>query len=120
MAGAGIIASANELLSAPLLFTEKRVRKSTLQGEILFQPYYVQTGRGPHMYDLVWATDENWDTFYSNIDKQIRVLVISDTNGSDKFGITAAGMLKGSVIQILLPITEVNFIHFLRMVRIQI
>jgi endo-1,4-beta-xylanase len=95
MAGAGIIASANELLTAPLLFTEKRVRKSTLQGELLFQPYYIQSGRGPHMYDLVWATDERWDTFYSNIDKTDKGIVISDTAGNNKFGINCRWNVEG-------------------------
>ena len=59
----------NRIISAPEIFTVKRTSDNSTQGEIIFRPYFVQKGRGPHIYDLVWATDQNWDTFYSNISK---------------------------------------------------
>ncbi|MBN1466806.1 endo-1,4-beta-xylanase [candidate division KSB1 bacterium] len=36
-------------------------------GEILFRPYFVQRGRGPHLAECVYASDVQWDTFHSNI-----------------------------------------------------
>jgi endo-1,4-beta-xylanase len=95
LAGAGVIASANELLTAPLLFTERRVKKNTLKGDILFKPYFTQKGRGPHLYDLVWATDENWDTFLTNINKTDKGIAISDSAGIDKFGINCRWNVEG-------------------------
>jgi hypothetical protein len=95
MASAGLIISANELFSTPLILTEKRIRQSTALGELIFEPFYVQKGRGPHMYDLVWATDNNWDTFYSNITKSEKGIVISDTMGTEKFGINCRWNVEG-------------------------
>jgi endo-1,4-beta-xylanase len=95
LAGAGVITAANELLSAPIIFTGKKISRSTLKGEMVFQPYFVQKGRGPHLYDLVWATDEKWDSFYSNINKSEKGISISDTMGKEKFGINCRWNVEG-------------------------
>jgi len=95
LAGAGVITAANEILTAPLILTGKGVRKKTLSGELIFNPYFVQKGRGPHLYDLVWATDENWDTFYSNISKTEKGIAISDSMGAEKFGINCRWNVEG-------------------------
>ncbi|MDO8551034.1 MAG: hypothetical protein Q7S39_12915 [Ignavibacteria bacterium] len=93
--GAGSLLAANELLSAPLVLTKSRTIKNTVQGELLFKPYFVQKGRGPHIYDLVWATDKNWDTFYSNISFSSEGIKISDTKDEEKFGINARWNVEG-------------------------
>jgi endo-1,4-beta-xylanase len=93
--GAGSFLAANSLLAAPQLLLKDKIQKSTLQGELIFKPYFLQKGRGPHLYDLTWATDENWDTFYSNINLSKNLIKISDTKGKDKFGINARWNVEG-------------------------
>jgi endo-1,4-beta-xylanase len=89
------ISTGNRLISAPEIFTTSRTTVNSAQGEIIFRPYYVQKGRGPHIYDLVWATDQNWDTFYSNISKTEKGISISDTFGEKKFGINCRWNVEG-------------------------
>ncbi|MFO7446266.1 MAG: hypothetical protein R6W90_07860 [Ignavibacteriaceae bacterium] len=93
--GAGTLAAANELISAPLVYTAKKITRSTAKGELIFQPYFVQDGNGPHLYDLVWATDKNWDAFHSNINKTDKGIIISDSKGEDKFGINCRWNVEG-------------------------
>ncbi len=95
LAGAGSLFAANQILSSPLILTKSKIVKNTLQGELIFKPYFVQKGRGPNIYNLTWATDKNWDTFYSNIDLTKNGIEISDTNGIDKFGINARWNVEG-------------------------
>lgn len=94
-AGAGSLFSVNEIFYAPSVITKKRTVKKTEKGKLLFKPYFVQKGRGPHLYDLVWATDSNWDTFYSDIKIETDGIVISDTKGKEKFGINARWNVEG-------------------------
>ncbi|RJP61350.1 MAG: hypothetical protein C4543_03570, partial [Ignavibacteriales bacterium] len=91
----GTIAAANSILSAPTILTSSRAPKSTLGGELIFKPVFVQKGMGPHLYDLVWATDKDWDTFYSNIKLGSDGIKISDSKGKQKFGINARWNVEG-------------------------
>lgn len=91
----GTIAAANSILSAPTILTSSRAPKSTLGGELIFKPMFVQKGMGPHLYDLVWATDKDWDTFYSNIKLGSDGIKISDSKGKQKFGINARWNVEG-------------------------
>lgn len=93
--GAGTLFSSNMIASAPALLVKKRVPARTAKGTILFHPYYVQEGRGPHMYELVWATDRNWDTFLSDIKLGEKGIAISDTKGKEKFGINCRWNVEG-------------------------
>lgn len=93
---------AGKILSGPTVLTNSRTGKKTIQGELLFKPVFVQKGRGPHLYDLVWATDKNWDTFYSNISLSNEGIKISDLSAvqadskeQDKFGINARWNVEG-------------------------
>jgi hypothetical protein len=92
---AGSLAAVNEFLAAPLVLTRSRTVRNTSRGELLFRPYYVQKGKGPHIYNLVWATDENWDTFHSDISLTNDGIKISDTKGKEKFGINARWNVEG-------------------------
>lgn len=75
------------LFSTPLILTQSRVTKSTNAGELIFRPYFVQKGRGPHLLDWAYASDENWDAFHSNITADTEGVKISDSEGKEKFGI---------------------------------
>jgi GH35 family endo-1,4-beta-xylanase len=82
-------------MNALTVLTGSRIIKNTAQGELLFKPVFVQKGRGPHIYDLVWATDKNWDTFHSNISLSKEGIKISDSEGEEKFGINARWNVEG-------------------------
>lgn len=69
--------------------------KSASQGELIFRPYYVQKGVGPHLLDWAYASDENWDAFHSNIIAAKDGVKISDTEGKRKFGIDVRWNVEG-------------------------
>ena len=52
-----------------------------------FKPYFVQRGRGPHLLDWAYASDKNWDSFFSDITSSKEGVKISDTKGIEKFSI---------------------------------
>jgi endo-1,4-beta-xylanase len=56
-------------------------------GELIFRPYFVQKGRGPHLLDWAYASDTNRDAFLSDITASDKGVRISDTGGVGKFGI---------------------------------
>jgi endo-1,4-beta-xylanase len=64
-------------------------------GEVIFRPYMVQKGRGPNLLDWAYASDENWDAFYSNINASETGVTISDTEGREKFGINVRWNVEG-------------------------
>jgi GH35 family endo-1,4-beta-xylanase len=91
----GATFAASALLSLPELLLKSRTLKDTSAGTLVFKPFFVQDGIGPHIYDLVWATDKNWDPFYSNINLDKYGLKISDSLGQQKFGINARWNVEG-------------------------
>lgn len=94
-AGAGAFVGSNLLFAAPSLLLEKRTPYKTEKGELIFKPIFVQKGKGPHLYNLTWATDKNWDTFYSNIEINNKGVIISDSKGIEKFGINVRWNVEG-------------------------
>lgn len=66
-----------------------------MQGELIFHPYFVQSGRGPHLLDWAYASDANWDAFHSNITSSRDGVKISDTEGKKKFGIDVRWNVEG-------------------------
>ncbi len=96
LAGVGATVASNALFTAPTLLTGKRTATNTERGTLLFRPYYVQSGRGPHLLDWAYASDSNWDAFYSNIsaDRETGVR-ISDTHGIGKFGVDVRWNVEG-------------------------
>jgi len=56
-------------------------------GELIFKPYFVQRGHGPHISDTVYSMDENRDTFRSDIRLTDEGVHISETNNIRRFGI---------------------------------
>ena len=69
-------------------------RRST-QGELIFKPSFVQSGRGPHLLDWAYATDKNWDAFHSNITASNDGVKLSDTEGHEQFGIDVRWNVEG-------------------------
>ncbi len=111
LAGVGGLVAANSIFGSPTILTKPRVPKSTEQGTIVFKPYIVQKGSGPH-YGMVksldslgekdwkfpqwaFASDENWDAFYSNIFAYPDGVKISNSEGRDKIGINVRWNVEG-------------------------
>ncbi len=111
LAGAGVALGTNSVFSAPTIFTKRRTFLNTEKGDLIFRPYFVQKGRGPHLGSVksfetigpsewdfpswAFATDTEWDAFYSNIFVSNDGVKISDTNGKEKFGINVRWNVEG-------------------------
>lgn len=111
LAGIGGIVAANSIFSTPTIITKSRVPKSTEKGTLIFEPHIVQSGSGPHygkvkslktMNEKDWAlpqwafaSDENWDAFYSNIFAFSDGVKISNSEGREKFGINVRWNVEG-------------------------
>ena len=83
LAGAGVALAANSVFAAPTIFTKRKTFLNTEKGELIFKPYFVQKGSGPHLGSIksfetigpaewdfpnwAFASDTDWDAFYSNI-----------------------------------------------------
>lgn len=96
---------------SPLILTSPRTRRRTQAGELVFRPHFVQRGRGPHLgtvrslTDLgeaewsfprwAFASDDQWDAFYSNIFATESGVRISDTRGKERFGINVRWHVEG-------------------------
>jgi len=92
---AGIGLSILPSISFPEVLTSRRSLPDTQKGDLIFRPYLPQKGRGPHLGELIWASDTKWNTFYSNIKLGEDGIKISNTFGRDKFGITARWNVEG-------------------------
>lgn len=66
-----------------------------MSGKLIFKPYYIQKGEGPHIDPLVYAADIHGDVFYSDIRLSTEGVVISDTNGNDKFSVHVRWNING-------------------------
>lgn len=95
IAGAGVLAAVKGINAAPQILTSSRVPVNTEKGELIFRPYFVQNGRGPHLLDWAYASDENWDAFFSNIKSSNEGVVISDAYGMEKFSIEVRWNVEG-------------------------
>ncbi len=95
LAGIGSAVVPRRVLSAPMVLTQKRTPARTAAGQIAFRPVYVQKGCGPNLLHWAFASDTNWDTFYSNILADDKGVFISDTEGRDRFGITVRWNVEG-------------------------
>lgn len=65
------------------------------QGKLLFRPWFVQRGRGPHLDNFCYATDENGDTFRTDIRLTREGIEISDTNGQPRFALNLRWNVEG-------------------------
>lgn len=92
---AALFVPARSVFPTPMVVTSRRTNQSTTQGKLIFHPYYVQSGIGPHLLDWAYTTDEKWDSFHSNITASKEGVVISDTEGEKKFGIDVRWNVEG-------------------------
>lgn len=85
-------------VAAPTVLTS-HFRKASIPpggtGELVFEPYFVQKGRGPHLLEWAYSSDENWDAFNSNVVATRDGLTISDTGGKRQFGIDVRWNVEG-------------------------
>lgn len=77
------------------ILTPSRTKKNTSKGELVFKPVFAQKGMGPNLLDWAYASDQRWDTFFSNITASNDGVKISDTNGVEKFGINVRWNVEG-------------------------
>jgi endo-1,4-beta-xylanase len=93
-AAAGLVL-AGPVLGAPTILTPRRVHPATAQGTLAFRPSFVQRGRGPHLLEWAYASDANWDAFFSDISSTRQGVTISDTHGEERFGINVRWNVEG-------------------------
>lgn len=77
------------------IVTSKKINPKTEKGILIFKPFFVQKGNGPHLLDWAYACDENWDAFYSDISSSNEGVKISDTNNVEKFSIEVRWNVEG-------------------------
>jgi hypothetical protein len=95
IAGLGTALAAKRMVSAPSVLTPPKTATMTAGGEVIFRPSYVQRGRGPHLLDWAYASDEQWDAFKSNITSTRDGVSISDTGGRKKFSVEVRWNVEG-------------------------
>lgn len=95
-AGSAGYAFASSFVGAPLILTAPRTRRRTAAGTLIFRPYYVQRGLGPHLEGTyAYASDTKWDAFHSNISADEWGVYLSDTEGEEQFGINVRWNVEG-------------------------
>jgi endo-1,4-beta-xylanase len=91
--GAGIGTAA--VLSSPSILTLPRTVRPTGAGELHLLPAYVQRGRGPHLLEWAYASDERGDAFHSNISAGPDGVKVSDTEGHRLFAFDVRWNVEG-------------------------
>jgi endo-1,4-beta-xylanase len=66
-----------------------------MAGKLIFKPYFIQSGKGPHLADLVYAADENENVFHSDISITPEGIVITNSEGVEKFSIHVRWNIEG-------------------------
>ena len=80
----------------PTVLTARRSAPSTTRGTLAFVPTLVQQGRGPHLSELVYASDGNEDAFHSDIRVEKGRVVVTDAHGHrGGFGISVRWNVEG-------------------------
>jgi len=91
----GSLAAVGGMKPSPLILTSRKTPLTTEQGELIFKPVYVQKGSGPHLLDWAYASDTNWDAFYSTISASKEGITISDSKGQERFAIDVRWNVEG-------------------------
>jgi endo-1,4-beta-xylanase len=94
-AGLGVPLLGGARFPSPEVLTLSRSKRTTAQGEVVFRPQFVQRGRGPHLLDWAYASDEQGDAFHSNINASQDGVSISDTEGKKRFAINVRWNVEG-------------------------
>ncbi|MBN1893706.1 endo-1,4-beta-xylanase [bacterium] len=61
--------------------------QTTGAGELVFRPFFVQRGRGPHLLDWTYLSDEQGDSFRSSVTASREGIRISDAAGKKRFAV---------------------------------
>ncbi len=64
-------------------------------GNLIFKPHFVQKGSGPNIDPLIYLTDESGNTFHSKIVLSKEGIVISGTEGREKFALHVRWNVEG-------------------------
>ncbi|MFB3920551.1 MAG: endo-1,4-beta-xylanase [Terriglobia bacterium] len=75
--------------------TTPRTEAQTREGSLIFRPFFVQSGRGPHLHDYAYASDANGDPFRCDIAVKSEGLTLSSTAGHKKFGVNVRWNAEG-------------------------
>ncbi len=94
-AGLGASIGTAAVLSAPSILTLPKTVHPTGAGDIHLQPAYVQKGRGPHLLEWAYASDERGDAFHSNISAGPDGVRISDAEGHRRFAFDVRWNVEG-------------------------
>jgi GH35 family endo-1,4-beta-xylanase len=62
---------------------------------IVFKPYFIQKGRGPHLGDFAYLTDENGDTFKADITMNGEGIAVQKTGELPKFCLNVRWNVEG-------------------------
>jgi len=62
---------------------------------LIFEPYILQKGRGPHLGEFAFLTNLAGDTFHSNVTVGTQGVTISDTEGVEKFSLNVLWNVEG-------------------------
>jgi GH35 family endo-1,4-beta-xylanase len=66
-----------------------------MAGSVIFKPYFVQKGRGPHMNNFAMTFDQHADVFYSKITIKDEGVSVKDLERDKKFGIILRWNVEG-------------------------
>lgn len=72
---------------APIVLTGRKTARSNAKGDLQFRSYLSQQEQGHQVPPGCYATDRDWQAFYSDITADENVVRISNTGGRTKFGI---------------------------------
>jgi hypothetical protein len=94
LTGIGSALAVETSSSAPLALTARRTGPSTLKGELIFRSILAGESQVPHAFAGSYATDPEWDAFYSNIAADDEGVRVSDTGGRERFGINVRWLVE--------------------------
>ncbi len=63
--------------------------------KVIFRPYFVQKGRGPHLSEFILAHDVQGDVFRSEITSTAAGIIIHKTSGVEKFSLSVRWNVEG-------------------------
>lgn len=65
------------------------------ESKVIFKPYFVQVGRGPHIKESILSLDRNGDPFHSDVRYTDEGIIISDLEGKGEFALSVRWNVEG-------------------------
>jgi len=95
VAGGGVMA-APAVFGMPTVLTPRRVSRPVETGTLVFRPYYVQSGVGPHLHTWAYATDTKWDAIRCDITSDPETgVAVSSAAGEQRIGVNPRWNVEG-------------------------